>query len=103
MEQDPERVAAMMLGIGDARVLGVGEDDEGLLVEVETVLDVDAVRCSRCHGSVVLDGIKEHEQPRPPTFGRPTVLVWMLRRFRCPNAACSVETFVEDVPPLSGA
>ena len=103
MEQDPERIAAMMLGIGDARVLGVGEDDEGLLVEVETVLDVDAVRCSRCHGPVVLDGTKELEQPRPPTFGRPTVLVWMLRRFRCPNAACSVETFAEDAPPPRGA
>lgn len=103
MEQDPERIAAMMLGLGDSRVLGVGEDDEGLLVEVETPLDVDAVRCPGCGASVVLDGTEELEQPRPPTFGRATVLVWMLRRFRCENAACPVETFVEEVPPLRPA
>ena len=103
MEQDPERVAAMMLGIGDSRVLGVGEDDDGLLVEVETALDVEKARCPTCQESVVLDGIEELEQPRPPTFGRPTVLVWMLRRFRCENAACPVETFVEEMPPLSPA
>ena len=103
MQQDQERMAATMLGLGDSRVLGVGEDDEGLLVEGETALDVDVVRCPTCDASVVLDGTEELEEPRPPPFGRPTLLVWMLRRFRCLNADCSVETFVEEVPPLSGA
>jgi transposase len=103
VEQDPERAAAMMLGLGDSRVLGVGEDADGLLVEVETSLQIDEVRCPTCHGSVVLDGTEELEQPWPPSFGRPTVIVWMLRRFRCENTTCPVETFAEEVPPLSPA
>ena len=103
MEQDPERVAAMLLGLGDSRVLGVGEDDDGLLVQAETKLDFDTVRCPGCHGAVVVDGTEELEQPRPDTFGRPTVVVWMLRRFRCADPTCSVETFVEDVPPIRTA
>ena len=103
VEQDPERIAAMMLGLGDARVLGVGEDDDGLLVEVETKLDIDSVRCPSCQASVVLDATVEFEQSRPVTFGRPTVVIWILRRFRCVNATCQVETFVEEVPQLSGS
>lgn len=86
MEQDPERAAAMLLGLGDA-----------------CVLDVDAVHCPSWHASVVLEGTEEFEQPRPLTFGRATLLVWMLRRFRCENGACPVQTFVEEVPPLSPA
>lgn len=103
MEQDPERMAAMMLGLAGARVLGVAEDDEGLLVEVETELDPDEVRCPCCHGSVALEGTEEREQERPATFARPTVLVWLLRRFRCENESCPVETFVEELPPLRQA
>ena len=103
VEQDPERAAAMMLGLGDSRVIGVGEDDDGLLVEVETSLDVDMVRCPGCYGTVATDGTEELEQTWPPTFGRPTVIVWMLRRFGCDNATCPVETFVEEVPLISPA
>ncbi len=103
METDPERAAAMLLGLVDAHVLGVGEDDEGLVVEVETELDPDAVRCPSCQAPVVLDGTEEREQARPPTFGRATVLVWVLRRFRCENVACPLETFVEELPPLTRA
>jgi hypothetical protein len=96
-------MAAMMLGLGESRVLGVGEDDEGLLVEVETSIDVDAMRCPSCHGSVLFEGTQELEQTWPPTFGRATVIVWMLRRFRCENGACAVETFIEDVPEIRPA
>jgi hypothetical protein len=103
VETDPERVAAMMLGLGDSRVLVIGGDDKGLVVEAETKLDVDAVRCPGCHASVVLDGTEELEQERPPSFGRATVVIWRLRRFRCENASCPVEIFVEDVPPLRPA
>lgn len=103
MEQDPRRVAAMMLGLGDARVLGVGEDEEGLIVEAETRLDFDGVRCPGCNASVVVEGTDQVEQSRPDTFGRPTVLVWVLRRFRCEEGTCPVGTFVEEVPPLRPA
>jgi hypothetical protein len=80
-----------------------GQDEDGLLVEVETSLDVDKVCCPTCHGSVVLDGTEELEQTWPPSFGRPTAIVWMLRRLRCEDGACPVETFVEDVPQVRPA
>ena len=103
VEHDPERAVALMLGLGDSRILGVGQDEDGLLVEVETSLDVDKVCCPTCHGSVVLDGTEELEQTWPPSFGRPTAIVWMLRRLRCEDGACPVETFVEDVPQVRPA
>lgn len=102
METDPGRMAAIMLGLGDAHVLGAGEDDDGLVVEAETALDPNEVRCPRCQLPVVLDGTEEFEEERPPTFGRATVVIWMLRRFRCEDTECSFETFTED-PPLSPA
>ncbi len=103
METEPERAMAIMLGLGDGRVLGVGEDDEGLVAEVETGLDPATVRCPHCFGPVVADGIEEREQERPPTFGRATLFVWMLRRFRCENAGCPVGSFVEELPPVKPA
>ncbi len=103
MEQNPERMAAILLGLSDARVLGVGEDDEGLLAAVETTLDVDQVRCPSCGEAVVLAGTEELERQGAPVFGRPVVLVWRLREFACTNRSCPVETFSEALPSLSGA
>ena len=70
MEKDPERVAAMMLGLGDSHVLGVSEDQTGLFVEVETDLDVAQVRCPDCSSAVVLDGVDEVQRPGPGQFPR---------------------------------
>jgi hypothetical protein len=104
VEQDPERAAAMMLGLGDSRVLGVSEDEDALFVEVETALDVTQVRCPGCSSVVVLDGADEVERPGPGQFfGRWVTFSWRVRRFRCPNAECKVETFSEEVPQVSGA
>lgn len=103
MEQDPERMAEILLGLRDARVLGVGEDEEGLVAEVETTLEVDAVRCPRCGSAVVLDGTEESEQLGRPVFGRPVTFFWRLRRFRCENGSCGLETFREEAPEISGA
>jgi hypothetical protein len=103
METDPARMAAILLGLKNARVLGAGEDDEGLVAEVETELDPGVVCCPACGSSVVLDGSHEVEQDGPAVFGRPAVLIWRLRRFRCENASCATDTFVEELPPLTKA
>ena len=92
----------MLLGLGDYRVLGVGEDDEGLLVEVETPLDVDAVRCPNCGTSVVLDGTEElgiaAPHLRTSDGARLDAPPLPLRERRLP-----VETFLEEAPPLRPA
>jgi hypothetical protein len=68
VEKDPDRVAAMTLGLGDAHVLGVSEDEKGLFVEVETELAVAQVRCPDCSEAVVLDGVDEVQRPGPGQF-----------------------------------
>ena len=93
-----------MLGIGDARVLGVSEDEDGLFVEVETELDIAQVRCPGCSLAVVLDGVDEVERPGPGQFfGRSVMFSWRVRRFRCTNHSCAVETFLEEVPKVRPA
>lgn len=60
MDTDPDRMAALMVGFPEARVLEVTEDSSGLHIEIETAEEEatcpqcgePAVRVSACRSSV---------------------------------------------------
>lgn len=75
------------------RVLDVAERDGRLVVRVESIPDV---------AGWPVCGVVAHLHDRDdvslvdvPSFGRPVRLVWVKRRYACPEPACAGGTFVE--------
>ena len=86
-------LAEMLLGLDGFRVLEVLEEPDELVVTVETTASVTG--CSACGTRAVA-----HERMPIPLrdlacFGRPTRLVWIKRRWRCPERACAAKTWTE--------
>jgi hypothetical protein len=95
-------MCALLVGLPDIGVVGI-EDQPGqpLRVHVETTDEV--VGCAGC-------GTRAWVKERPavalvdlPAFGRPAVLVWRKRRWRCPEPACVVGTWTEFDPRIAPA
>ena len=87
------RGATMLVGLAGFAA-GVSELVDGeLWLWVETVADV--VGCSGCGTRAVGHGRSETLVRDLPIAGRPTVLVWSKRRWRCPEADCAVRTWSE--------
>jgi len=85
------------LGLARVRVLDVTEDVGRLVVRAESVPDV--VGCPVC-------GVVAHAHDREvvrlvdaPSFGRRVTLVWVKRRYVCPEPCCPTVTFVEQDSP----
>jgi len=72
METDPGRMAAMLVGFPQARVLEVVEDVSGLHVDLETA--VDAAVCVLCGQPAVVAGSVLVTGDSGEIGGRPTVL-----------------------------
>jgi transposase len=87
-------MCALLVGLPDITVLGVDDrPGEPIRVHVETTVEIEG--CSGC-------GTRAWVKDRPavklvdlPAFGRPAVLVWRKRRWRCPEAGCEVGTWTE--------
>lgn len=86
-------LAEMLLGLDGFRVLEVVEGPEELVVTVETTASV--MGCSAC-------GTRAVAHERMPIairdlacFGRPVRLVWIKRRWRCPERDCTAKTWTE--------
>lgn len=102
METNATRMCALLVGLPDINVVGV-EDQPGepIRVHVETVVEVEG--CAGC-------GTRAWVKDRPPVklvdlpaFGRPAVLVWRKRRWRCPEPVCEVGTWTETDPRIAPA
>ena len=91
---DGSGMAEQLLGLDGFRVLDVLEPDGGeLVVTVETA--VGWAGCAEC-------GVRAEAQDRMPVtvrdlecFGRPVRLIWVKRRWRCPDPDCDVKTWTE--------
>lgn len=99
LETDPLRMAAVMLGLRDVNVLGIEEDDDGLVIELERASALPP--CSHCGKTVAATGVEIREVPGQPSFGRPTTMSWRLRRFGCKTPGCPAPELTEEVPPGS--
>ncbi len=92
-------MATIMLGIPRTRVLEVQEDPGGVRIEIETT--GGSARCAVCGGEATFDGTTYLERPGLPVFGRPVVLSWRLRRWKCPRPGCAAGSWTEEAPERS--
>ena len=80
------------------RLRAATEDDGELLMLVETTASV--VGCSGCGTRARSKGRRRTKVRDLPVGGRPTVLVWSKRMWRCPEAACDVGSWSETSPHI---
>ena len=85
-----------VLGLDGFRLRAATEDDGELLMLVETTASV--VGCSGCGTRARSKGRRRTKVRDLPVGGRPTVLVWSKRVWRCPEAACDVGSWSETSP-----
>jgi transposase len=100
VETNATRMCALLVGLPDITVVGVeSQPGRPLRVHVETTAEV--VGCAVC-------GTRAWVKDRPvvalvdlPAFGRPALLVWRKRRWRCPEPDCEVGTWTEVDPRIA--
>jgi len=80
LETDATRMCALLVGLPDVVVVGVGDWPSWLRIVV--TIDGQRPRCE-CGGAVHRHGVREVVLVDLPVFGRPTRLVWRKQRWRC--------------------
>jgi transposase len=89
-------MCALLVGLPDVTVIGVGEWPGWLLIVIAT----EAERPSCCGRGAWRHGVREVMLVDLPAFGRPTRLVWRKQRWRCP--VCR-RTWTEQQPEIASA
>jgi transposase len=93
-------MCALLVGLPDVAVLGVVDEAERpLQVHVETAVAV--IGCPACGTQARVKDRAAVTLVDLPAFGRPAVLVWHKRRWRCPDADCSTGTWTERAPAIA--
>lgn len=90
-----------MVGLPDVNVLGVLDVAEVLQVHVECHDATTA--CGGCGRRAHLKDQRPVALVDLPCLGRPTVLVWHKRRWRCPNVECSRGSWSEEDTRIASA
>jgi transposase len=85
--------ATALLGMAGFVVGAQLEVDGELWLNVETTAEV--VGCSSCGTGAVGHGRRRVKVRDLPIAGRPVVLVWAKRKWRCPEPDCEVRTWTE--------
>ena len=85
--------AAAMLGLPGFVVLAVSEVDGELEQVIETT--VDLVGCPECGAVAQLHDRRPCWVRGLPAGGRPVIVVWVKRVWRCPHALCPKRTWTE--------
>ena len=79
METDATRMCALLVGLPDVTVVGVGEWPSWLRIVIESGLEPSAC----CGRAAHRHGVREVVLVDLPVFGRPARLVWRKQRWRC--------------------
>jgi transposase len=102
VETDATRMCALIVGLPEVRVFGV-EDEPGVPLRVHVETSSAVAGCTACGTRAWLKDQRPVALVDLPAFGRPAVLVWHKRRWRCPERACAVKTFTEAQPAIAAA
>ena len=81
METEPTRMCALLVGLPEVIVAGVGRWPDWLRIVIDTELEPS----SCCDVVAHRHGVREVELVDLPVFGRPARLVWRKKRWRCPT------------------
>ncbi len=100
MEVDPTRMCELLVGLGDVEVLGV-DDETAEPLRVHIRRRAPRPVCGGCGGLLWSNGEREVELVDLPAFGRPVVLVWHKRRWRCASRVCESGTVTEQDPEVA--
>lgn len=92
-------MCALLVGLPNVTVRGVGEWPSWLRVEIETCSP--RPDCAGCGTAAWDHGQREVLMVDLPVFGRPARLVWFKQRWRCPNPICVVVTWSEHDPAIA--
>lgn len=98
MAGEDSSLGVAVLGLDGFRLLAATEDDGGLLMLVETTASV--VGCSGCGVRARSKGRRRVRVRDLPVGGRPAVLVWSKRVWRCAEAACGIGSWSETSPVI---
>lgn len=84
-------VVTMLFGIDGMRVVAQAEIVDEWWLKIESTTDV--VGCTACGTRAVGHGRRKVRVRDLPVFGRPVVLVWAKRIWRCPDPDCDRNTW----------
>ena len=98
MAGEDSGLGVLVLGLDGFRLVAATEADGELLMGVET--DASWVACSVCGTRAKSKGRRKTMVRDLPVGGRPVVLVWFKRRWRCPEADCGVKSWTETSPQI---
>ena len=99
MTVDPTRVCELLVGLDDMDVLAVEERGESLVVRAQCKERV--VGCGACGSRAQVKDRPVVELGDLTSFGRPVVLAWHKRRWRCPDGDCPAGSWTETNPKVA--
>jgi transposase len=102
VSHDPIRMCELLVGLPDVNVLAVIDrsSTNPLVVEVETRVETP-VTCGNCGAVAKIKDRPPVSLVDLPAFGRPTRLVWVKRRWECPDPRCVTGSWTELEPRIA--
>ena len=98
MAGEDSGLGVLVLGLEGFGLVAATEADGELLMGVET--DASWAACSSCGTRAKSKGRRKTMVRDLPVGGRPVVLVWFKRRWRCPETDCGVKSWTETSPQI---
>jgi len=94
---DSSSVCCWLVGLDGVEIVGVNSE----LSEVHIRTTSPAPECSECLKTAWTKQHRRVAYVDLPSFGRPIILVWYKRRWRCSNQLCRVGSWTEHDPEIA--
>lgn len=88
---DPSSISRWLIGLDGVEIVGVDPE----LSEVHIRMTSPAPVCVMCGTEASVKQYRRVRYVDLPSFGRPIILVWCKRRWRCPNRMCEIRSWTE--------